>query len=83
MKKIKSSINISSNNTSTINNINNNNIPEINNNSNNNNNINDIANNFTVHRISVVINKAQTIINTEKLDLYDSHKFLNKKRNMK
>ena len=82
MRSKSTPINISSNNTSTINNINNNNIPEINNNSNNNN-INDIANNFTVHRISVVINKAQTIINTEKLDLYDSHKFLNKKRNMK
>ena len=81
MRSKSTPINISSNNTSTINNINNN-IPEINNNSNNNN-INDIANNFTVHRISVVINKAQTIINTEKLDLYDSHKFLNKKRNMK
>ena len=83
MRSKSTPINISSNNTSTINNINNNNIPEINNSSNNNNNINDIANNFTVHRISVVINKAQTIINTEKLDLYDSHKFLNKKRNMK
>ena len=82
MRSKSTPINISSNNTSTINNINNN-IPEINKNSNNNNNINDIANNFTVHRISVVINKAQTIINTEKLDLYDSHKFLNKKRNMK
>ena len=45
----------------------------------NTNNIN-IANNFTVHRISVVINKAQTLINTEKLDSYDSYKFLNKKR---
>jgi hypothetical protein len=77
MRSKSTPINISSNNSSTINN-NNNNIPE-----NNNNNITDIANNFTVHRISVVINKAQTIINTEKLDLYDSHKFLNKKRNMK
>ena len=60
----------------------NNNIPETNNNNNNNNQL-EIANNFTVHRISVVINKAQTIINTEKLDSYDSLKFLNKKRNMK
>ena len=60
----------------------NNNIPETNNNNNNNNQL-EIANNFTVHRISVLINKAQTIINTEKLDSYDSLKFLNKKRNMK
>ena len=75
MRSKSTPINIPSNNT---NNINNNNVPEI-----NNNNITDIANNFTVHRISVVINKAQTIINTEKLDSYDSLKFLNKKRNIK
>ena len=62
---------------------NNNNNSNINNPEINNNNKLDIANNFTVHRISVVINKAQTIINTEKLDSYDSLKFLNKKRNMK
>ena len=79
MRSKSTPINISSNNSNTINN--NNNLPESNNN--NNNNITDIANNFTVHRISVVINKAQTIINTEKLDSYDSYKFLNKKRNMK
>ena len=38
-------------------------------------------NSFTVHRISVNINKAQTLINTEKLDYLDSNKFLSKKRN--
>ena len=38
-------------------------------------------NHFTVHRISVNINKAQTLINTEKLDYFDSNKFLSKKRN--
>jgi len=38
------------------------------------------ANNFTVHRISVNINKVQTLINTEKLDYFDSNKFLCKKR---
>ena len=38
-------------------------------------------NSFTVHRISVNINKAQTLINTEKLDYFDSNKFLSKKRN--
>ena len=47
------------------------------NNINNTNNLN----NFTVHRISVNINKAQTLINTEKLDYFDSNKFLSKKRN--
>ena len=51
-----------------------------------NNNNNKIENNiplnsFTVHRISVNINKAQTLINTEKLDYFDSNKFLSKKRN--
>ena len=60
-------------------NISNNNVVEYNNNSNIN---TDIANNFTVHRISVVISKAQTLINTEKLDSLESHKFLNKKRNI-
>ena len=54
--------------------INNNNI--LNNSVNTNN-----ANNFTVHRISVNINKVQTLINTEKLDYFDSNKFLSKKRN--
>ena len=39
------------------------------------------VNNFTVHRISVNINKVQTLINTEKLDYFDSNKFLSKKRN--
>ena len=53
--------------------INNNNI--LNNSVNTNN-----ANNFTVHRISVNINKVQTLINTEKLDYFDSNKFLCKKR---
>lgn len=38
------------------------------------------VNNFTVHRISVNINKVQTLINTEKLDYFDSNKFLSKKR---
>jgi len=47
------------------------------NNINNTNNLN----NFTVHRISVNINKVQTLINTEKLDYFDSNKFLSKKRN--
>ena len=47
------------------------------NNINNTNNLN----HFTVHRISVNINKAQTLINTEKLDYFDSNKFLSKKRN--
>ena len=37
-------------------------------------------NNFIVHRISVNINKIQTLINTEKLDYFDSNKFLCKKR---
>ena len=41
-----------------------------------------IADNFTVHRISVIINKVQTLINIEKLDSFDSYKFLNKKRNI-
>ena len=45
-----------------------------------NNNGND-PNNFTIHRISVMIGKVQTLINTEKLDLADTNKFLNKKRN--
>ena len=61
--------------TSNDNNSNNNNIETININNQNN------PNNFTVHRISVVINKVQTLINTEKLDSYDSYKFLTKKRN--
>ena len=74
MRNKSTPINIPSNKTNNINN----NVPEI-----NNNNITDIDNNFTVHRISVAINKAQTIINTEKLDSYDSLKFLNKKRNIK
>ena len=61
-----------------INNINNNNNLEY-----NNININqNIENIFTVHRISVVINKAQTLINTEKLDSLETYKFLNKKRNI-
>lgn len=47
---------------------------------NNENNTNNV-NNFTVHRISVNINKVQTLINTEKLDYFDSNKFLSKKRN--
>jgi hypothetical protein len=52
---------------SPINNINNeNNIPQ---------------NTFTIHRISVNINKVQTLINIEKLDYLDTNKFLNKKRN--
>ena len=38
-------------------------------------------NTFTVHRISVNINKVQTLINIEKLDYLDTNKFLNKKRN--
>ena len=42
---------------------------------------NSILNNFTVHRISVNINKVQTLINIEKLDYFDTNKFLNKKRN--
>ena len=47
------------------------------------NNINtNIENIFTVHRISVVINIAQTLINTEKLDSLETYKFLNKKRNI-
>ena len=41
-----------------------------------------IADNFTVQRISVIINKVQTLINIEKLDSFDSYKFLNKKRNI-
>ena len=56
-----------------------NNITNITNITNTNNTIN--LNNFTVHRISVNINKVQTLINTEKLDYFDSHKFLSKKRN--
>jgi len=70
---------------SPINMSNNNNDMSSNNNkeySNNNNTNTNIANNFTVHRISVVINKAQTLINTEKLDTLESYKFLNKKRNI-
>ena len=70
MRSKSTPINIPSDNN---NNVNNNNVE--------NNNITNIANNFTVHRISVVINKAQTLINTEKLDSYDSFKFLNKKKN--
>ena len=55
----------------------------INNNNNNNvNNVNNVnkVNNFTVHRISVKINKKHTEINIEKLDYFDSNKFLSKKR---
>ena len=51
-----------------------------NNNINNVNNVNNVNNNFTVHRISVNINKKQTEINIEKLDYFDSNKFLSKKR---
>ena len=40
-----------------------------------------LTNSFTVQRISVNINKVQTLINTEKLDYFDSNKFLSKKRN--
>ena len=39
------------------------------------------TNSFTVQRISININKVQTLINTEKLDYFDSNKFLSKKRN--
>ena len=39
------------------------------------------ANSFTVHRISINLNKVQTLINIEKLDYFDSNKFLSKKRN--
>jgi hypothetical protein len=38
-------------------------------------------NTFTIHRISVNISKVRTEINTEKLDQFDSNKFLSKKRN--
>ena len=41
-----------------------------------------IADNFTVQRISVIINKVQTLINIEKLDSFNSYKFLNKKINI-
>ena len=72
MRSKSSPVNLTNNNIS-----NNNNVEYI-----NINNINtDIANNFTVHRISVVINKAQTLINTEKLDSFETYKFLSKKRN--
>ena len=72
MRSKSSPVNLTNNN-----NIDNNNVVEYN----SNNNINtDIANNFTVHRISVVISKAQTLINTEKLDSFESYKFLTKKR---
>ena len=68
MKSKSSPVNLTNNN------ISNNNMEYINN-------VNaDIANNFTVHRISVVISKAQTLINTEKLDSFESYKFLTKKR---
>ena len=50
----------------------------INNTTNTNNPIN--VNTFTIQRISVNINKVQTMINTEKLDYLDSYKFLSKKR---
>ena len=64
-------------------NINNNNINNNNNLEYNNININqNIENIFTVHRISVVINEKQTLINTEKLDSLETYKFLNKKRNI-
>ena len=39
------------------------------------------ANNFTVHKITVNINKAQTFIHTDKLDYFETNKFLSKKRN--
>ena len=68
MKSKSSPVNLTNNN------ISNNNMEYINN-------VNtDITNNFTVHRISVVISKAQTLINTEKLDSFESYKFLTKKR---
>ena len=68
MKSKSSPVNLTNNN------ISNNNMEYINN-------VNtDIANNFTVHRISVVISKSQTLINTEKLDSFESYKFLTKKR---
>ena len=54
------------------------NMTSVNNITNTNNPIN--LTNFTIQRISVNINKVQTIINTEKLDYFDSHKFLCKKR---
>ena len=38
------------------------------------------TNSFTVQRISININKVQTLINTEKLDYFDTNKFLSKKR---
>ena len=41
------------------------------------------TNSFTVQKISININKVQTLINTEKLDYFDSNKFLSKKRNDK
>ena len=78
MRSKSSPVNLTNNN----NNISNNNVVEYNNNTNNSNINTDIANSFTVHRISVVISKAQTLINTEKLDSLESHKFLNKKRNI-
>ena len=71
MRSKSTPINISSNDNNS-----NNNIEYINTNNQNN------PNNFTVHRISVVINKAQTLINTEKLDSLETYKFLNKKRNI-
>ena len=51
----------------------------------NDNNINNsiYTNSFTVQRISININNVQTLINTEKLDYFDSNKFLSKKRNDK
>ena len=39
--------------------------------------------NFTVQRINININKEQTLINIEKLDYFDSNKFLSKKRHEK
>ena len=68
MRSKSSPINISNNDNNVVNNVEYNNT--------------NIADNFTVHRISVVINKVQTLINIEKLDSFDSYKFLNKKRNI-
>ena len=65
MRSKSSPINISNNDNNVVNNVEYNNT--------------NIADNFTVHRISVVINKVQTLINIEKLDSFDSYKFLNKK----
>ena len=68
MRSKSSPINISNNDNNVVNNVEYNNT--------------NIADNFTVQRISVIINKVQTLINIEKLDSFDSYKFLNKKRNI-